>query len=79
MALAVIKFPRAEFAAWVIEKGYNRPSFWGEFPVDAEIVSGASGLKPTASKAAPSGAPRKRCPEATVRETIATGTQVVVT
>jgi hypothetical protein len=64
MALAEIELPRAEFAAWVIEKGYDRPSFWGKFPVDAEIVSGAAGLKPKA-------APRKRGPKPNKREIVA--------
>jgi hypothetical protein len=65
-ALAEIRVPRAEFAAWVIEKGYDRPNFWGEFPAGVEVRP-----KATASKAAPPGAPRKRGPKPTKREGVA--------
>jgi hypothetical protein len=71
MALAEVELPRAEFVAWVTNKGYDRPIFWGKFPVDTEIVSDASGLKPTASVTAPPCAPRRRGPKPTVRETVA--------
>jgi hypothetical protein len=71
MALAEIELSRGEFSVWVIDKGYDRPTFWGEFPVNAEIISGASGPNPTASVTAPPGAPRKRGPKPTVRETVA--------
>jgi hypothetical protein len=42
MALAEIELRRAEFIAWVTDKGYDPPIFWGKFPVEAEIVFGAS-------------------------------------
>jgi hypothetical protein len=78
MALAEIELSRAEFSAWVTDKGYDLPTFWGEFSVDAEIVSNPSGLKPTESTAAPPGAPHKRgCSKATGREPVTTKTRVL--
>ena len=68
MALAEIRLPRAEFAAWVIEKRYDRPTFWGNFPVGAEIVFGASAAK--SASATSSAAPRTRGRKPTKRQNV---------
>jgi hypothetical protein len=71
MALAEIELSRAEFAIWVTGKGYDPPTFWGKFSVDAEIVPDASGPNLTASTKAPSSAPRKRGRKPKLREATA--------
>jgi hypothetical protein len=63
-ALLAVGLTRTEFMAWIIAKGYHRPSFWGPFPPIAEAVSQAS----TATAELAGNEPRRRGPKPKKRE-----------